>query len=59
LSAAKFIQNWNVRDTAMRAIYEVSKILGKKIKLLTDREMIKAGIDAVADYPGIHRQINK
>jgi hypothetical protein len=27
----------------------ISEILGKKIKLLTDREIIKAGIDAVAD----------
>jgi hypothetical protein len=38
----------------------VSEILGKKIKLLTDREIIKAGIDAVADSPpDINTQINK
>ena len=48
-STAGFIQTWDLRDTAVRATYAASEILGKKIKPLTDREIIKAGIDAVAD----------
>jgi 3-methyladenine DNA glycosylase AlkD len=49
LSTAKFIKNWKLRDSAVRASYVVSEILDKKIKLLNDREIIKTGIDAVAD----------
>ena len=49
MSTAKFIQNWKLGDSAVRASYVVTEILDKKIKLLTDREIINAGIDAVAD----------
>jgi hypothetical protein len=49
LSTAKFIKNWKLRDSAVRASYVVSQILGKNIKLPTDKEIIKAGVDAVAD----------
>jgi len=34
LSTARFIQNWNLRDSAARANYVVSEIFGKKINFL-------------------------